>query len=179
LTDRLLRCQAQIINGVIRQTDARPHARHDRAQQLHDAGIGGDGDGHEPSDAVHGAAYTSPLKEAPIDLTVEIGSKGPWTIVSVAGEIDLFTAPKLREQFLAALDDGTTTDRLLVDLTRVSFMDSTGLGVLIGALRRMNERDGRMALVCSEGPVLRVLELTRLNEVFSIFPSVDDAASGA
>lgn len=115
----------------------------------------------------------------PIDLTVEITSKDPWTIVSVAGEIDLFTAPKLREQFLATLDDGEQTDRLLVDLTRVSFMDSTGLGVLIGALRRMNERDGRMALVCSEGPVLRVLELTRLNEVFSIFDSVDDAASGA
>jgi anti-sigma B factor antagonist len=115
----------------------------------------------------------------PIDLTVEIASKEPWTVVSVAGEIDLFTAPKLREQFLAALDDGPETDRLLVDLTRVSFMDSTGLGVLIGALRRMNEREGRMALVCSEGPVLRVLELTRLNEVFSIFDSVEDAASGA
>jgi anti-sigma B factor antagonist len=173
-----LRRQAQVVDGVIRQPDARSHARHDRAQKLHDAGIRRDGDRHEPSDVVHGAAYTSPLKEAPIDLTVEIGSKGPWTIVSVAGEIDLFTAPKLREQFLAALD-GTDTDRLLVDLTRVSFMDSTGLGVLIGALRRMNERDGRMALVCSEGPVLRVLELTRLNEVFSIFHSVDDATSGA
>jgi anti-sigma B factor antagonist len=114
-----------------------------------------------------------------IDLAVDITSNGPWTVIAVSGEIDLFTAPKLREQFLAALDDGSGADRLIVDLSRVTFMDSTGLGVLIGALRRVNERGGRMALVCQEGPVLRVLELTRLHEVFAIRGSVDDALAEA
>jgi anti-sigma B factor antagonist len=110
-----------------------------------------------------------------IDLTVHLDSKPPWTVVRVTGEIDLFTAPKLREQFLSSLDESGETGDLLVDLTNVTFMDSTGLGVLIGASRRMNERGGRMGLVCTEGPVLRVLELTRLNEVFAIYGSVDDA----
>jgi anti-sigma B factor antagonist len=114
-----------------------------------------------------------------IDLAVDVSSNGAWTVIGVAGEIDLFTAPKLREQFLSALDDDSAADRLVVDLSQVSFMDSTGLGVLIGALRRVNERDGRMALVCEDGPVLRVLELTRLNEVFSIHGSVDDAVADA
>jgi anti-sigma B factor antagonist len=116
---------------------------------------------------------------AAIELAVDITSNGPWTVIGVAGEIDLFTAPKLREQFLAALDNGTGAERLVVDLSSVSFMDSTGLGVLIGALRRINERDGAMALVCQDGPVLRVLELTRLNEVFAIHRSVDDAVAGS
>lgn len=111
---------------------------------------------------------------SPIDLEVEIASHDPWTIVRVTGEIDLFTAPKLREQLLTAAGEGEPPD-LLVDLTQVTFMDSTGLGVLIGALRRSNERDGHMALACAQGPVLRVIELTRLNEVFSLFSSVDDA----
>jgi anti-sigma B factor antagonist len=114
-----------------------------------------------------------------IDLAVEIGSRDSWTVIGVAGEIDLFTAPKLREQFLGTLDQEGADARLVVDLSRVTFMDSTGLGVLIGALRRINERGGRMALVCADGPVLRVLELTRLTEVFSIFDSVDDAVAAS
>jgi anti-sigma B factor antagonist len=90
----------------------------------------------------------------------------------VGGEVDLFTAPKLKEGLIDALDNGTK--KLMIDLEQVEFMDSSGIGVLIGTLRRVNERDGSLALVCSKGPVLRVLEVTGLNKVFDIFDSADD-----
>ena len=94
-------------------------------------------------------------------------------MLRVGGEVDLFTAPKVKEQILDLLNSGTT--KLVVDLEQVSFMDSTGIGVLIGALRRLKERDGKLALVCPQGPVLRVLEVTGLGKVFEIHDSVDQA----
>lgn len=93
----------------------------------------------------------------------------------MSGEVDLFTAPKLKEGILDLLGDDTR--RLIVDLERVEFMDSTGLGVLVGALRRLKERDGTLALVCPQGPVLRVLDVTGLSKVFEIYGSVADATA--
>jgi anti-sigma B factor antagonist len=97
-------------------------------------------------------------------------------LLIVAGELDIATTPELSRMLDRLRAHGHP---VVLDLAAVTFMDSTGLGVLIGALRRINERGGRMALVCADGPVLRVLELTRLTEVFSIFDSVDDAVAAS
>jgi len=89
----------------------------------------------------------------------------------VAGEVDLFTSPKVKERILDLLGGGAT--KLVIDLEHVTFMDSTGLGVLVGALRRLTERGGALALVCPQGPVLRVMEVTGLKKVFDIHDSLD------
>lgn len=105
---------------------------------------------------------------------METRSEGAWTVLDVAGEIDLFSAPQLKEQIAELI--GNRSDHLLVNLEKVSFMDSTGLGVLLGALKRVREHRGSLALVCPPGPVHRVLTLTGLHKVFPIHESLEDAA---
>ena len=101
-----------------------------------------------------------------MDLSIDTGTQGSWRLLTVTGEIDLYTAPKLREALGDAAGGG-----LAVDLRGVRFMDSMGLGVLIGARRRTVEGDGRFALVCTEGPVLRVLDVSGLTTVFEVVSS--------
>jgi anti-sigma B factor antagonist len=96
-------------------------------------------------------------------------------VIDVEGEVDVFTAPKLREAIIGLLGDGM--QRLIVNLENVAFMDSTGLGVLVGGLKRVKERDGEMAIAGAQGTVLRVLNVTGLNAVFSMKDSVEAAAS--
>lgn len=108
-------------------------------------------------------------------MEIEIHSTrvGDVAIVSVAGEVDVYTAPKLKESLLAAASDGGA--RLVVDLRSVGFIDSSGLGVLVGALRRSRERDGWVRLVCSDDNVLKVLGITGLDKVFAVFSTVESA----
>jgi anti-sigma B factor antagonist len=91
------------------------------------------------------------------------GSRG---LISVSGEVDIYTAPRLKERLLDLLDGGVTG--VVVDLSAVTFIDSTALGVLIGGVRRLHEVDGRMALVVATRPVERVLTITGLDRVFTI-----------
>ena len=99
-----------------------------------------------------------------MDLSIETSTRGDWKLLTVGGEIDLYTAPKLRE----SLGDPSAAGDGAVDLRGVRFMDSMGLGVLIGARRHAVERGKRFALVCAEGPVLRVLDVSGLTSVFEV-----------
>jgi anti-sigma B factor antagonist len=108
-----------------------------------------------------------------VDFVVQARNEGPWVVVEVQGEVDMFTAPKLRERLVATVDQGSY--RIIVDLTGVSFMDSTGLGTLVGSLKRVKEHDGVLALVCSQRAVLRVLTITGLTNVFPIYDSIERA----
>lgn len=99
--------------------------------------------------------------------------QGDWAVVDVKGEVDLYTAPKLRERITELVEQGHL--RIVVNLDEVSFLDSTGLGILVGALMRLRERNGALPLVCPEGPVYRVLEITGLEGVFPCYRSVDEA----
>lgn len=91
----------------------------------------------------------------------------------MGGEVDIYTAPKLREKLVELIDAGN--DRVVVDLEGVGFMDSTGLGSLVAGLKRMRERDGELSIVCTREPVLKVLGITGLDRVFSVHDSVGDA----
>jgi anti-sigma B factor antagonist len=114
---------------------------------------------------------------AAIDFVVESRQEGPWSVIDVQGEVDMFTAPKLRERLVETVDQGHY--QVIVNLQGVSFMDSTGLGTLVGGLKRVKEHDGTLALVCSSRPVLRVLSITGLNNVFPIYETVEQSlASG-
>lgn len=110
-----------------------------------------------------------------IDIKVETRISGEWAVVDVEGEVDVFTAPKLREQIIGLLTAGN--DRIVVNLEKVDFMDSTGLGVLVGGLKRVKEKDGSLALAGAHGTVLRVLSVTGLNSVFPLHETVEQATS--
>ena len=87
-------------------------------------------------------------------------------IVAVSGEVDIYTAPQFRECMVELLDAGI--DRLVVDLSGVTFIDSTALGVLIGGVRRAHTAGGAIALVVTSRAVERVLAITGLDRVFTI-----------
>lgn len=97
-------------------------------------------------------------------------------VVAVSGEIDLFTAPEFKQRVGAAIDGGVTT--VVVDLTETSFVDSSSLGVLIGAHRRLSARNGSLAVICTNDAILKTFRITGLDGVFRIVSSLDEARDG-
>ena len=108
-----------------------------------------------------------------MDVSVTSKDVGDQTVVDVSGEIDVYTAPVLREQLANLVDSGRTD--LVVDLTAVKFMDSTGLGVLVGVLKKVRGHDGRLQLVIDSERLLKVFRITALTQVFTIHETVDAA----
>ena len=94
-------------------------------------------------------------------------------VVSASGEIDVATAPPLRDRLQALTTSGKST--VVVDLLGVTFLDSTALGVLVGALKRCREAGGDLPLVIDEPRIFKVFEITGLTGVFPIFENVRDA----
>jgi anti-sigma B factor antagonist len=94
-------------------------------------------------------------------------------VVSPTGEVDALTAPQLGRRLLTLADQGKT--RLVVDLSRVTFMDSTGIGVLLDALRRLTARRGGLVLVCPTERILRPFEVTGLVGYLKIFGTREEA----
>lgn len=110
-----------------------------------------------------------------MDLEIADAEPHGWTVLRASGEIDVATAPALRDRLAELHDRGAT--RVVVDLEDVAFVDSTGLGVLVGGLRRAREAGGDLRLVCTNHRVLKVFEATGLHEVFTIGATVDDAVA--
>lgn len=108
-----------------------------------------------------------------MDLSLSTREIAGAHIVDVRGEIDVSTSPKLRERLVSLVNKGAT--RLVIDLEGVEFIDSTGLGVLVGVLKRVRARDGSLSIVCSKAGLLRVFTITGLEKVFAIYPSVESA----
>jgi anti-sigma B factor antagonist len=94
-------------------------------------------------------------------------------VLRVEGEVDVSTAPELRERLDGLADRGHTS--AVVDLSAVSFVDSTALGVLVSGVKRRRAAGGDLRLVVTEPRVAKVFEITGLTEVFGIYPTVDDA----
>jgi anti-sigma B factor antagonist len=112
-------------------------------------------------------------KEVPMELTLDSRTEGPFQIVAVGGEIDVYTAPRLREAIVAAIDAGHT--RLVVDVEKVEFLDSTGLGVLVGALKKVRADGGTLDIVCTQERILKIFDITGLDKVFGLHDSVSAA----
>ena len=93
----------------------------------------------------------------------------PGRSCRLSGELDLHTSPALRDRISKLLDDGTS--RLAIDLEHVGFMDSSSLGILVTALKRIRERDGDLALVGVNGSPLKVLSLTGIDRLMPMFAS--------
>ena len=94
-------------------------------------------------------------------------------IVSPTGEVDAVTAPALGRRLLSLFEEGKTG--LVVDLSRVTFLDSTGIGVLVDALRRLKTRQGRLVLVCPSERLLRPFEITGLTNYLGIVGTREEA----
>jgi anti-sigma B factor antagonist len=111
-------------------------------------------------------------------MTGSAGSGGslPLPVLEVAGELDLAVAPWLRDQLDALFVGGASS--LVVDMTDATFLDSTALGVLVGALNRCRERGGEVHLIVTESQVLRVLRITGLNDAFTLHESRSELLGG-
>jgi len=94
-------------------------------------------------------------------------------VVAVAGEIDLFTAPELKAAIGEALESGRV--RIVVDLASTTFLDSTALGVLIGAVKRLRSRDGALTIVNTDPNIAKTFEITGLDQIFTIRPTRGEA----
>ena len=94
-------------------------------------------------------------------------------LVSVSGESDLYTAPQLKGEVLRLI--GAGSNRLVVDLTRTSFVDSATLGVLLGGLKRLRPKGGEIVLVIADPNIRKIFEITLLDRVFPIVDTLPEA----
>jgi anti-sigma B factor antagonist len=108
-----------------------------------------------------------------VKFAVEHRVEKELTVVRISGEIDVFTSPRLREELLGIIDGGA--QHLVVDLGEVTFLDSTGLGVLVGIYHRLRARDGTMSFVGANDRVRRVFHVTQLTKIFVLYNSLEDA----
>jgi anti-sigma B factor antagonist len=108
-----------------------------------------------------------------VDLKLGHYSKDGIEVVDVEGEIDIYTAPRRRELLIELAGKGNY--QLIVNLDKVGFLDSTGLGVLVGGLKRVRPHDGSLDLVCTQERILKIFRITGLTKVFGIYQTVDQA----
>ena len=112
-----------------------------------------------------------------MDLVLGSRNENGWAVLEVQGEVDLYTSSQLREAIVRLTEEDE--NRIVVDLNNVSFMDSSGLGVLVAGLKRARERGGELALVFGEGSVQKVIGITGLDKIFPPHRSVGEATGGA
>lgn len=111
-----------------------------------------------------------------MELSVSRQSVGEFPVVSVSGEVDVYSAPALKDSLTELLQSGVNS--VVVDLTEVAFLDSTGLGALVEARSATTEAGGSLPLVCTQERILKLFTITGLDGVFSIHGSVDEAVAG-
>jgi anti-sigma B factor antagonist len=98
-------------------------------------------------------------------------------VIALEGEVDIYSAPQFKEALLAGIEDGATT--IVVDLSRVTFIDSTALGVLVSGAKRVRPKDGRLDIVCTDENITRIFEITGLDRIFGIYRTRDEALRAA
>jgi len=106
---------------------------------------------------------------------IDVQQRDGCAVLSVSGEVDLATAPQLRQQLVDLVTDGHRC--IVVDLSGTDFLDSTGLGALVAGLKRLRAHDGEMRVVCTTPRVRKVFELTHVDRVLPLFESVDEACA--
>lgn len=112
---------------------------------------------------------------ARVELSVSKHGDNAVPVIGVSGEVDVYAAPALLEGLTELLHEGQS---VVVDLTEVVFLDSTGLGALVAARTTATERGAALPLVCTHQRILKLFMITGLDGVFSIHPTVEDAITG-
>jgi anti-sigma B factor antagonist len=109
-------------------------------------------------------------KETSLDIKVQVhGQNGQPYVVELTGEIDVYTSPKVKDAIAELIDSGHYN--LVINLEKVRYIDSTGLGVLIGGLKRVREHGGSVSLVCTNPQIRKIFDITGLVKIFGIFDS--------
>ncbi len=94
-------------------------------------------------------------------------------VISLSGEVDLYTAPEFKQQLLEVIGQGGK--EVVVDLSNTTFIDSTTLGVLVGGVKRLRPNGGQLTLVCSDRNITKIFEITGLDKVFPIYETRSEA----
>ena len=108
-----------------------------------------------------------------LDLKIALEEKDDTMVLRLDGEVDVYTAPKLKSRLIDLVDQGKF--KIVVDLEKVAFMDSSGLGVLVGGLKRVRSHDGSISLICSQENILKIFRITGLVKIFPIFDNEGQA----
>jgi anti-sigma B factor antagonist len=107
-----------------------------------------------------------------VELNVSSRYQNDHTIVTILGEIDLYTAPRLHSELAGLLAEGMPT-RVIIDMSGVEFCDSTGMNVLLSCLRRARERGGELEIAAPKPAVRKILQVTGLDSVFTLVENAD------
>jgi anti-sigma B factor antagonist len=154
-----------------------------RLQQGRESGLGNPAHVGQRTQPVHGnICYEANMdlahrseEDEPVALTVSTRNDPACSIVAVSGDVDISTSPDLREALAGVLAAGARA--IVVDMSGVRFIDSTGLGVLVGTYTSVRNAGGRLALVNDHAAVLKVLSITALDEVLNVHPTLADAVA--
>ena len=109
-------------------------------------------------------------------IDIQIDTEGDHRVIKPTGDLDVYTVGSLRDAIGSMIEDGTT--KVVVDLDAVPFMDSSGLGALMGGVRRLREAGGDLAISCTREQHLKLFTITGFGEGVSIAPTVEEAAQG-
>lgn len=110
------------------------------------------------------------------ELQIEVERHGATALIVLRGDLDLVGAPDLRASLVEVIGDGV---RVVIDMEAVQFLDSAGLGILVGGLKRARTHGGELELVCTSSEVLKPLEITGLDRTFTIHRSRAAALAGS
>jgi anti-sigma B factor antagonist len=100
---------------------------------------------------------------------------GDAYVISLSGEVDLYTAPDFKQQLLEVIGQGGKD--VVIDFSNATFIDSTTLGVLVGGVKRLRPNGGQLSLVCADRNITKIFEITGLDKVFPIYDSRDEAVA--
>jgi anti-sigma B factor antagonist len=112
-----------------------------------------------------------------MDLDLESTRRGAASVLTLRGEIDVYTAPRLRQAIVDLVNGGAT--RVVVDMEKVDFLDSTGLGVLVEGLKRARSKESDLSIVATQDKILKIFDITGLNKAFNIHRTLDEAVGEA
>ncbi|MCA1840307.1 MAG: STAS domain-containing protein [Actinomycetota bacterium] len=102
-------------------------------------------------------------------------SKDGWEILGVSGDLDVYTAPRLRERLIEKIEGGK--NRIAIDLCDVRFLDSTGLAVMVGTLKRARQSNGDLVLLGANDQIIRILNMTDLIKVLPVYRDYQELAA--
>lgn len=108
-----------------------------------------------------------------MEFGVESSVRGPWVVVAARGELDLYTVALLKDELAPVFESGS---RLIFDFTELKYLDSSAIGVVLGALKKLQEKGGCARVACSE-PVRQVFESTGLHKQIGLFESLSEAVT--
>jgi len=107
-------------------------------------------------------------------LRIQVRSQDDIRVCSVAGELDAYTAPELRDALDAVLAEGQAT--IIVDLRELTYLDSTGLGILVGTAKKARHAGGDLAVCCTRPNLLKIFQISGTHEILNLQPTLDEAA---